>query len=46
VAELHELVGRISEPPGSNAIEAYALALEIDPGNSLARNALARLGSD
>ena len=43
VAELHELVGRISDPPGANAIEAYSLALALDPGNAVARDALARL---
>lgn len=43
IAEIHEAVGRITEPPGANAFEAYSLALELDPGNQAVRNALARL---
>lgn len=43
IAEIHEAVGRITEPPGANAFEAYSLALEIDPDNQAVRNALARL---
>jgi len=43
MAEVHELVGRISEPPGSNAIEAYEMVLELDPRNAKAKAEIARL---
>ncbi|MEE9320358.1 MAG: serine/threonine-protein kinase [Granulosicoccus sp.] len=43
IAEIHEAVGRITEPPGANAFEAYSLALELDPDNQAVRNALTRL---
>jgi serine/threonine-protein kinase PpkA len=43
IAEIHEAVGRITEPPGANAFEAYSLALELDPDNQAIRSALARL---
>jgi len=40
VAEIHFIVGRIIEPPGSNAYEAYRQILEIDPGDREARAGL------
>ena len=43
MAEVHELVGRIDEPPGSNAIEAYEMVLDMDPKNEKAKSELARL---
>lgn len=43
-AEVHELVGRVHEPPGSNAVDAYKMILEIDPSNRDALDALNRLG--
>ncbi len=45
IAELHEAVGRITSPPGANAMEAYSLALELDPGNQVALSAMTRLQS-
>jgi serine/threonine protein kinase len=33
IAEMHFLVGRLVEPRGSNALEAYNQVLSIDPGN-------------
>jgi len=39
-AEAHRAVGRLSEPPGSNAYEAYRMVLELAPNNQLARRAL------
>lgn len=43
VATAHEAMGRVTEPPGSNACEAYALVLESDPGNRFAKTARSRL---
>ena len=43
VAEAHMLVGRLREPVGSNAYEAYSLILEIDPTNAAARAALQQI---
>ena len=43
VALLHEDFGRINEPPGSNACEAYDLVLDSDPDNEYAKSARARL---
>ena len=40
VAEIHFIVGRIIEPPGSNAYEAYRQILEIDPGDRAAQSGL------
>jgi serine/threonine protein kinase len=33
VAEAHAAVGRLTDPPGANAYEAYQLILEINPNN-------------
>ncbi len=43
-ASLHEEFGRLTDPPGSNACEAYQLVLDTDPGNSIAKKALRRIG--
>jgi serine/threonine-protein kinase PpkA len=43
VAAAHIAVGRLAEPPGSNAADAYRLVLEIDPDNAQARQGLARV---
>ncbi len=40
VAEVHMEVGRLTEPQGSNAYEAYKLVLEIDPDNQQATEGL------
>ena len=37
VAEAHAAIGRLTEPPGSNAYDAYKLVLQIDPGNARAK---------
>ena len=34
LAHLHEAIGRLTHPPGSNALEAYSMAMEIDPCNA------------
>ncbi len=36
-------VGRLRNPVGSNAFEAYSLVLELDPGNREAKEALAEI---
>jgi hypothetical protein len=43
VAAAHVAVGRLTEPPGANAYEAYTLVLEIDPDNEAAKQGLGRL---
>jgi hypothetical protein len=43
VAEAHAAVGRLWEPPGSNAYEAYKLVLQYDPGNEPAARAVQQL---
>lgn len=40
VAEAHAAIGRLTDPPGANAYEAYQLILEIDPNNVEARRGL------
>ena len=40
VAEVHIEVGRLTEPQGSNAYEAYKMVLEIDPDNRQAAEGL------
>ena len=39
-AEAHLAVGRLREPPGSNAYEAYRMVLDIDPANRRALNGM------
>ena len=34
IAETHRSIGRLVEPPGSNALEAYKKVLEIDATNA------------
>ena len=43
VAEVHLMVGRITEPPGSNAYDAYKQVLEIDPNNPQAKAGLFKI---
>lgn len=43
VAEVHAAIGRLTEPPGSNAYEAYKMVLEIDPENAQAKRALQKI---
>ena len=43
IARAHTAIGRIREPSGSNAYEAYRMVLDIDPANREARNALTRI---
>ncbi len=43
VAEAHMAIGRLTEPPGSNAYEAFKLVLEIDPGNEQAQRGLRQI---
>lgn len=43
VAEVHAAVGRLTEPPGSNAYEAYKMVLEIDPDNEQAQKGLRKI---
>ena len=44
VAAAHLAVGRLTEPPGANAHEAYTMVLEIDPENEMAKRGLNRIG--
>ena len=43
VAQAHMAIGRIREPAGSNALEAYRMILEIDPQNREAIEALQQI---
>jgi predicted Ser/Thr protein kinase len=43
VAEVHMEVGRLTQPQGSNAYEAFKLVLEIDPNNRQAAEGLRRI---
>ncbi len=45
-AQMHEIVGRYVAPPGSNALDAYKLAVEIDPQNAFALEKIQRLEAD
>ncbi len=44
IAEAHEGMGRLTEPPGSNACDAYGLILEIEPDNRASLEAINRIG--
>jgi serine/threonine-protein kinase PpkA len=44
VAAAHEGMGRLTEPPGSNACDAYFLILDIESDNRLAKEAVERIG--
>jgi serine/threonine-protein kinase PpkA len=43
VASAHMAVGRLTEPAGANAREAYTMVLEIDPGNEAAKRGLSHI---
>lgn len=45
MADLHLAMGRLTEPPGSNAAEAYAAVDALQPGNGLARAGLMAVSS-
>ena len=45
-AQMHEIVGRLVAPPGSNALDAYKAILEVDPANSFAIDAVERLAKE
>ena len=42
-AEAHAAIGRIVDPPGSNAYEAYLMVLDIDPANLKAMRGVAAI---
>jgi len=42
-AQMHEIVGRYVAPPGSNALDAYKLVVEIDTNNEFALEKIKRL---
>jgi serine/threonine protein kinase len=42
-AQIHFMVGRVTDPPGSNAYDAYRHILEIDPGNKQALAGLSEI---
>jgi serine/threonine-protein kinase PpkA len=43
VAEVHKSIGRLKDPPGSNAYEAYRMVLEIDPENPRALEGMSQV---
>lgn len=43
VGEAHMAIGRLIEPPGSNARETFQMVLEIDPTNDIASKAIAQI---
>lgn len=43
VGEAHMAIGRLIEPPGSNARETFQMVLEIDPTNNIASKAIAQI---
>jgi len=45
-AQMHEIVGRYVAPPGSNALDAYKLVVEIDTGNEFALEKIKRLEAE
>lgn len=40
IAKTHYDIGRLTDPPGNNALDAYRKVLELDPGNPRAREGL------
>jgi serine/threonine protein kinase len=42
-AQVHFMVGRITDPPGSNAFAAYQQILEIEPGNAQAHAGMMKI---
>ncbi len=45
-AQMHEIVGRHVAPPGSNALDAYKMVVEIDDANEFAIDAIKRLEAE
>lgn len=45
-AQMHEVVGRYVAPPGSNALEAYQMVVEIDAANEFAIEKIRRLEAE
>lgn len=45
-AQMHEIVGRFVAPPGSNALDAYKLVVEIDTANAFALEKIKRLEAE
>jgi serine/threonine-protein kinase PpkA len=45
-AQMHEVVGRFVAPPGSNALEAYQMVVEIDAANEFAIEKIRRLEAE
>lgn len=45
IARLHLASGRLVEPPGSNAAEAYTAVIELEPGNRESREGLAAVAA-
>ena len=45
-AQMHEIVGRFVAPPGSNALDAYKLVVEIDTTNEFALEKIKRLEAE
>jgi serine/threonine-protein kinase PpkA len=45
-AQMHEIVGRYVSPPGSNALDAYKMIVEIDDANEFAIDAIKRLEAE
>ena len=45
-AQMHEIVGRFVAPPGSNALDAYKMIVEIDDANEFAIDAIKRLETE
>lgn len=45
-AQMHEIVGRYVAPPGSNALDAYKLVVEIDSVNAFALEKIRRLEAE
>lgn len=43
MADLHRMIGRLTEPQGSNAFEAYQSVLEIQPSNTQAREGMEKI---
>ncbi len=46
VAEAHAAIGRFTDPPGSNAYDAYKLVLQIDPHNERAKAGIETIESE
>lgn len=44
-AEAHMAIGRLKEPPGANAYDAYQMVLSMDPGNQQALEGIRKIES-